>query len=226
MPDGESSISNAISQVSLDQEVEEEEAAEYGSMLPRAPESCSSESSEISNDSDEDIELEVPLTPSPPEPISNEERAIVANICGAIIRKKIMNKPDKSCPDCLSILQSTHTIHNVDHDLIHLRDFKEGALVRPSPAIIQLCCDFEEHFLAFSNVCLPHPHPRSVIIDSFLSHYDIPAVLCCNHHHSLVPSFLSHYCNIRIFHWVKLFNRNLKKGKKGSQLTKDRRLNM
>jgi hypothetical protein len=172
MPDGESSISSLC----VNQE-EEDEREEYVTMLPSAPVSSPIESTEVP---DEEPDSDASSTPShtmpspspPPEPISCEERSIVANICGAIIRKKFKNKPDKTCSDCLSLLQSSN-IDAQDHNLIHLREFKEGALVRPSPAIIKLCCDFEEHFLGFSGTCLPHPHPRSYIIDSFLSNYAI-----------------------------------------------------
>jgi len=47
-----------------------------------------------------------------------------------------------------------------------------------------------------------------------------------NHLDNLVGTIVSSYCNIRIFHVVKMFNQNLSKGKKGAELNKNKKFNM
>ena len=159
--------------------------------------------------------------------VDNVEGNIVNYICGFIIRK--FRKTKSNCEDCLSVLTSQcFPCSESEQTMILVKEFKEGALVRPNVPMTKLCLEFERHFLYHS---IPCKTPRGFLIQSFLNKCSCNAFtsqLNCKktHLNELMRQILDLYARIRIFHWVKLENARLKKGKKGNELRKAETLNM
>lgn len=100
-------------------------------------------------------------------------------------------------------------------------------MIRVSEKVFQLCFYFEKHFQDSTSRSLPYPHPRAQLLSTFKNSESFNNSLNCtkNHGQILVTQILQMYANIRIHFHLRHFNRTLK-GKRGSELNKDRKLNM
>lgn len=148
---------------------------------------------------------------------NTELSAIESDVCeyitGSVVRKVTASKKKFGlCQKCVElILTSKSSMTNKGNSLISLKEFKEGALIRASPPVVHLFKQFELHFQDRTEDGLPMPNPRESILNSFVKNIPTLVSLSCSNNHSslLLQSILTLYCNIRIFHVVKLFNLNL-----------------
>lgn len=150
------------------------------------------------------------------------EENVVAYVSGSLINR--LKKDKNYCQDCLSL--STTSVITNKHTLVLLKEYKPGCMVRVSEPVSQLCELFEHHFQSST---LSIVNTRKNLISSFVQKLDIHqfALNCPNNHiQNHVYQILSHYSIVRIFHHIKHVNREMKKNKKGSELNKNRKLNM
>lgn len=151
------------------------------------------------------------------------EASIVSYIAGYVVRK--LRKGGSQCPHCMHLLLGVSYASH--HALVELKDFTGNALVKVSDGALKLCMAFEQHYQNSTKGCIPLPHPRAMITESFKCHADEYALNCCEcHGQELVMRFIRHYATCRIFHSIKMFNAELKKKVKGAELNKDKKLNM
>lgn len=101
-------------------------------------------------------------------------------------------------------------------------------MTKVSSSVISLCNAFENFFTSSTQNGLPLPNPCAALTDAFLTTHDLNQLFltCSAHHMSLVNEMLHEYCKLRIFHYIKGYNKAIKKNKKGSELNKDKKLNL
>lgn len=153
-------------------------------------------------------------------PCNPVEMSVVSYICGFVVKKI-----PKSCVECLELCLSTQEANH--HMLVTIKEYKPNCMIRVSEKVFQLCFYFEKHFQDSTSRSLPYPHPRAQLLSTFKNSESFNNSLNCtkNHGQILVTQILQMYANIRIHFHLRHFNRTLK-GKRGSELNKDRKLNM
>ena len=112
------------------------------------------------------------------------------------------------------------------NSLTALKDYTMGALTRISSPLASLCHQFELHFQDVTQHALPFlPHPRQSILSQFVVDPVFKHGMSCASNHSslILERIFTLYCNIRIIHYVKHFNKRLSKGKRGAELNKDKK---
>lgn len=96
-------------------------------------------------------------------PVTEIEKNVVTYISGFVPRQ--LRKHHGMCEGCWNLAAVKEQTSN--HTLVKMKDYKEGTLIWASNPVCELLYLFEQHFREMTQVSLPHPHPRQVIIDSF-----------------------------------------------------------
>jgi hypothetical protein len=166
------------------------------------------------------------LPPAPVHVVDPIEENVIIYIAGYVIRK--LNTP-KACSECIDLCLTNSV--SAKHALVSLKEFKAGCMYKVSAAIAFLCIQFEKHFQSSTMTKLPYPHPRAAIVSSFMKSFcelisSLPLNCTNNHKNALILSVLNTYCTLRIHHYVKAALKKSKKGKRGSDLNKCKKLNM
>jgi hypothetical protein len=161
-----------------------------------------------------------------PALVDSIQQNVVTYMAGFVIRK--LNNAAKACPECISLCLAESSLPI--HGLIELKQFKSNVMYKVSESVADLCVKFEGISQASAFIGLPYPNPRSSPIDMFMKQYAlfVPSLsLNCslNHAQSLISSILKLYCNIRIHHHIATIMRKSKRKKKGSELSKLRKIN-
>ncbi|KAL8562565.1 hypothetical protein ACOMHN_045830 [Nucella lapillus] len=157
-----------------------------------------------------DSEMELP-------PVESD---IVQYIAGAVVRKF---KQKNDCPLCVEKFTiSANEATGETPSLVSLKEFKLGCLVLVSEPLLQVFRCFELHFRVATSKGLPRANPRQTILNSFVKSQTDDLNCECE----CLASLIASYCNISIYHEVKLFNQQLKSKVRGAELNKDKKLNM
>lgn len=159
------------------------------------------------------------------QPLNVVQVETCAYIAGAVLRSLSKRlKAHGICEKCI-ILGSTGTPST--SSFTRNKEYKEGALIAVSKSFVDLSCSFEKYFISLVGEGLCTKHPRAFLIDQFTKSAEIQAdVFGCEDGHKdmLLGAFLKTYCNIRLFHYIKLLNKDVRKGKKGNELNKDKKI--
>lgn len=159
----------------------------------------------------------------PAAELSAAEAETAIYIAGSVVRQ-LMSAKNK-CDECVGVCvdESAPVAIFSRH-----KDFTEKSLVNTSLPLRDLATVFENFFKSKVNDSLFMQHPRHFILDSFLSlcDFDFSPFLCSIHEKKIVTQSLTLYCNIHLFHSIKLCNEQIKSGKKGSEWNKNKKLNL
>ncbi|GFR73105.1 THAP domain-containing protein 9 [Elysia marginata] len=173
--------------------------------------------------SSEDISEETEcLTDVPPLNVVQVETC--AYVAGVVLRS--LSKRVKSIGICEKCIALGNTGAPSSSSFSRNKEYKPGSLISVSQPFVDLSCSFEKHFISVVAEGLQAKQPRAWIIGKFYKAANIDKDLFDCHLNMLLDAFLKTYCNIRIFHHVKLLSASLKKGKKGNELNKEKKLNM
>ena len=156
--------------------------------------------------------------------ITPVEENVVTYISGSLIKKLVQTR---SCAECFNLCISLTSL--ACHELVQLKEYKDGCMIKVSESVSRLCCNFERHFQQSTKNGLPQYTPRTVLMKTFFSHEFLESYnLNCSKDHKvkLINCIIAEYCTLRIHHHIKQVKRSKCKGKRGSELNKDRKLNM
>ena len=176
-----------------------------------------------SDDVDDEGRVEEALFVADIKAISDIEAETAVYIAGAAVRKFMSSKD--CCSDCLNACidgaapMMTFSKH---------KDFTQESLLNTSLPLRNIVVHFEQFFKAVVDKAILMQHPRHFIMTSFFSSVvvDYSSLSCDEHSHRIASEVLSEYCNIRLFHSVKLLNAQLQGGKKKNELTKNKKLGL
>ena len=144
-------------------------------------------------------------------------------IVGAAVRKLMMGKD--RCQECISLcVDGSAPVMTFSK----FKEFNEGALLNTSLPLRDIAVCFEGFFKSVVEQACAAPHPRQFIISAFLSSVilDYSHFTCLEHTHNIVRDILAIFCNIRLFHVVKMLNVKLSTERKKNELTKDKKLGL
>ena len=185
------------------------------------PQDLNSQVDEWSDDEDFPPELLEESQETDPQSLSSIEEETVTYIAGAMVQS--LQKKKHSCEECISSLRSGDA---PEATFTSLKSYREGALINTSLPLRELTFALEHSFKSNIQDALISDHPREFILSSFLETCpDLSSFNCTEHHASIVQDYFKIYINTRIFFAVKLLNRSIRESRKGSELTKCRRLN-
>lgn len=148
-------------------------------------------------------------------------------ISGCVVRSLVKGmRKFHLCELCVGSLSAPE--FRDDGSFSAYKEYKENCLTHVCPIIREVALLYEAHFQKSTGCTLP-VHPRATLIQSFYDTHNVlskcqPLFEKCAHE-NVVDAFLRLYSNIRIFHYVRMFNERLRKGKKGAELSKSKKLN-
>ena len=107
------------------------------------------------------------------------EENVVTYISGSLVKRHIQTR---SCVECFNLCITSTSL--ACHELVQLKEYKEGCMIKVSESVFRLCCNFERHFQHSTKNGLPQYKPRTILIKTFLHHeflesYDLN---CSNNH--------------------------------------------
>ena len=164
------------------------------------------------------IALEVPTAE-----LSDAEAETVIYIVGSVVRQLLSAK--NKCEEYLGLCMDDSAPVAV---FSKYKDFNEDSLINTSLPLRDLARTFENVFKFKINDGLYMQNPRQFILNAFFSScvYDFSPFHCSILDNKIVLQILTLYCNIRLFHTIKLCNEQIKSGKKGTEWDKNKKLNV
>jgi ferredoxin len=153
--------------------------------------------------------------------LQSVEKDLVEYIAGSVV-KSCMTKI--GCSQCVGKITASASAPSsaTPPTLTTLKEFKPGALTHVSQELRKVMELFESHYRIMTTGGLPLSSPQGTILSKFKMvqpDSSFPACECRD-------TILAAYCKLRIFWDVRLFNQTLKAQKRGSELNKDKKLNM
>jgi hypothetical protein len=129
-------------------------------------------------------------------------------------RKKCSECIDLCIDDCAPV--ATFSKH---------KDFTDCSLVNTSLPLSDIAT---RSLKSTIHAALFSDHPQQYIISSFLANVSLENTnfSCSIHESDFLHLFLTSYCNIRLFHAIRMCNANIKGAKKGCELSKQKKINI